>query len=291
MIIDSLTDKRDIDISTLAVIEPKRRQEMTFDPKTDLLPSDFEEAYLRLGSKRTGVREGLTEISTWTSYVRPLLFLFADKRDELGVDRQMQQVLFKRINETRRGGRNQDGVAFIHAAADAKILYPDRVDELNLNQTVFQFVCDTIEESVGLARHPKELRRIMVDAVILFPQGREELLALDPALPVDIFETALDWNRNHGEWMDFASRVSAGRLLFPEMKGLKSSDWVGLRKRLKEVRVLRNSDFLLDFAFDLLVIAAEEARIGEEGLVINLRKKNSLETVEKIPAMPVRRSF
>lgn len=295
MIIDSVTDKSSIGVDRLTVPEPDERRELMFDPMVDISPEDWTAATKVLAFVRKRCLEDASGFnfgnwSNWSTLTRYLALLSPEMRDRIETDEEMEEKLFRVIENRGPQGRVQDGSAFLHLAADAKILFPEHIADLKLNQDAFQLAIDAITNDYGPAHNSSEFRAHLVEAAILFPDRRREFPSLVPVIPY-ILKSELDWYRENGGWVVFASKLSTLRLVFPEeAEKISKTDWKGMREGLKTLTTSRVVHPLFEYALNMFILAAKDVRILEDGLEINLGKQGE-DMTEKIPDMPVKKAF
>lgn len=293
MIIDSITGRTGISIDRLTVPEPRQRPDVPFDPEFDLPHLFWESAenYLEMGRESVfGARANFT-IDEWSLFARKVFLLSPQKKDKLGIDEGMRQRLFAKIDKVKHDGSNPNGLTFLQIVADAKILYPEHISDLVLDSKTFQFVTDAMMDDFGPMHSSEKFRERMVNATIVFPNQRNVFLGLVDDYAA-ILKSDLDWYWQRKQWQAVASKLSTLRLVCGEQtESLGPNEWTDARKDLGKLVANRLCYFSAGFALNLLILTAKEARIDDEGLMINLAKAKDEDLVEKIPDMPERRKF
>lgn len=289
MIIDSLTDKREIiDISALSVPEPVKEEEAGFDPKKDLLSADWPLAESDLSILREKVVIGTADVCYWASFAQCLVTLAPERKSSFEIDEELGRKLFNRmsVSSTETSG----WADFLEAGSALRILYPDLFDYWQFDEGWFKRVLQEISEYRSRFTSYETAQK-MIEAIEIFPQRRNEILSTDRQL-ADVLTMVSERELATKDWQGFISYMAVLKILFPGREPqISPSDWISLRKFFHNNTDQFGPKMRMKLALWMYVLAAEEVGIGENDLTINLRRPLSPIMAEEVPPMPERRIF
>ena len=131
-----------------------------------------------------------------------------------------------------------------------------------------------------------------------FPKLATEIKITDPNIEFDVNEIAWDGMRQELEgfrddnnWYAFAQQAMQMKILDPNIDlGLNQDAWDGMRSRLKTYGGGTGWIMFSGQAVAMKILAAEEVKVTDKGLEINMRKKKDSLTSD-VPPIPEIKKF
>jgi hypothetical protein len=277
--------KNPINVKEITISEP-RSPVWKFDPQRDLGSMDWENMIHGLSVESVQIDNGRLVnpssespfLSDYLQKLQQLSFLSPQNRNEIGIDNEgFVESVLSGVHETK----GKHSPEFELSAANFKLMYPHLSGLLKLDN----------EWEILRERHPQdssEYAHLMaLPLTILFPQHRAKIA------PAEVFATLIA-DINEDVLTDVVSKTTAAaklKLLFPDkfsdLLYIPSEQWKTLRIEFEKQRNATNS--LRKFAYSLTILAADEARINNRGLIEIVMHKNPL--IEDRLQVPERRRF
>ena len=166
-----------------------------------------------------------------------------------------------------------------------KILAQNKDLDLNLDQTAWQGMRNQLEKD-RVGNHWGDFSTQAMAMKLLNPNQELNINLTD----WQGIKDELNGYRKSGRWGYFSEQAMAIKLLGPTQDlRVDQIDWQNMEDFLKMYRLWHVSDFF-NHAMSMAILAAEEVKITDKGLEVNMRKpKKSL--ASEVPPMPETKQF
>lgn len=293
MPLESYFEKEKINVKSLAIEEPEKKPELTFDPEKEIAKEDWERYKERLNWTR--------ENNVWREFVHSaadMKLLFPDRISELNLGGTDWQGMKKMLEEFRKPSAVARG-AFLLVAEDMKFLFPQRIKELNITEDIWQ-------ENVNWALNLYDQR--FGGGSIRWQQFAESAKNLKMIFPERASELHLDetaWRGMMGRLKEFQEKTAKNssvpevefielaanmRILMPErfneVSGVVKTRWQEIKSYWEKIQ--RKPP---DMTVNMKILAAEEVKITDKGLEIIMQKPKKDEFKTETPPLPEIRKF
>jgi len=256
-----------INIHELAIEEPEKHAELPFDPERDIAEEDWR-----------GMRDELEELrrddtfrSLFPSLAMAMKVLNSTQDSNLSSD-EWQYIRDKSMEDDSWSKWLQ----FADYSMYMKILDPNQSP--GIDQTAWRGMEGALEEAVvrdiwRVPSHAKAMR-------ILDPHRD---LNLGPVIWQRMKATLEAAEKNNG-WDTFTYQAADMRILDPGLKfNLDQNAWQHMTDRLKWLKQGNDWREFAKSAMAMKVLAAEEVKVTDRGLEINMRKPKLKENTPSLP--------
>lgn len=269
-----------INIHELTVDEPERQSELLFDPERDLTKEDWQMIKDDLEKSR--------RVEDWASFLSTAVHIkILNPQFDLGIDQKAWEGMRNMLNAWKENATFENRwEVFLSRSADMKILDPTL--DLNLDQADWQRIRDILKKTVIwdiFSRRAVEVRLLDHDYDLNLDQNDWR----------DIQDTLKKYRRDKN-WGYFCSHAANVKILDSKIDlGLDKEAWQGMRDKLEWYRErCKNGNESLgvfsDHAREMKILAAEEVKVTDKGLEINMRKDKK-DTLSDVLPMPEAKQF
>jgi len=275
-----------INIHELTVEEPEKQTELPFDPERDLSNQDWEKMLTKLRSRiqndRNARETGEDRQFFYTRCVGLSLLAMNLKILNPRVELDLDENVWKEMRETLEAVKyNGDWQSFSEQAISIKILNPDifALDEVGRQ---------CMKSELERHRRARTWEAFFIQAVQVRIIDRDIDLKLDDGAWQRIRDQ-LEVNRKNEEWGEFALHAANMKILDPYIDlGLDEVAWHGIQTKLDEYR--KADSFFEKHAVAMKILAAEEVKVTEKGLEINMRRPKA-EIDSGVSSVPETKQF
>ena len=289
--LDAVRRDKPISIKDLVVSNPIKEAKLPFDPKTDLTEPDWRGMEQFFVSMRVS--------SAW-SYCDQLILvknLNPAKLAKFPINDQWAEMLKQDLDDNLNVSPTQRNVRtnwFRHSsiATGICLLYPERVDEIDLGERVFKGIR---EEWLSLKPWPIGIgtsNLLLLDKLMILFSGNSPI-QFNPHTYISVRDKeAMFGSLNDHQWKgnrEFAEYASCLKILFPDDSDkllLNEQTWSKMRAEFNQVKA--GNIFLgLGIAQRMSILAAEKVDISKEGIQLGENSKFQNEN----PVLPEIRRF
>jgi len=265
-----------INIHELTVEEPEKPSELPFDPERDITEEDW-------GNMKNSLRKQSVDIAYHALNLEIITPGVVRELALNNVDWQRMKVKLDLVREAKNPS------AFAEEATAMKILFPERSNELNLDEEIWTMLNDHLNKVYRKGNHWYDFSHLAVEMLILFPHRAVELNLNKEA-----------WKGIHGELLrcvpdgdSFYISAKNMKLLFPSNMNelvLDKKIWDALKRGLKDRKKWGDWAGFSSRVMAMKILAAEEVKITEKGIEINMHVHKEGITTE-IPPTPETKQF
>ncbi len=267
-----------INIHELTIEEPEKQTELLFDVERDISKEDWEGINMKI--------EGCILNNSWSDYASQAMKVkILDPSKNIGRDDNARQGMERKLDAYKSSNKiDNEWGSFLSQAMAMKILDPET--DVGLNNDIEQRLGGFLDT---LRNRPRS-----------FCFHAMEMKIISPNMVLNIGETIwkemekdLESQRVSNNWIAFARDAVAMKILNPAVDlKLDNRAWEGMRAKLEYYRVEPNEHWpnFFEQAMNMKILAAEEVKITDKGLEINMRKKKDSFNTD-VPPIPEIKKF
>lgn len=277
MALETITVDQSINIKDLAAVEPIRRERIGFSVERDINEEDWQ------GILTHFPKQNIDEMLMIANDIK---FLDAHKVPN-EIDNTLWETAKLHIENYYRRYNLWFTNSFPDFAAQLKMLYPERLSELNLTEREWIGMKKELD-GYGNEDSLKDFAQQAVNMLILYPEKRDEM-GIDK-----VQERLLAEIQQRKETRNiFAVTLAAKhRILFPETSGVlpTKDDWILYHELLQADRINPRRSMFRKIAVSMKILAADHVEITDKGLEL-VMPKAKVETHQRLPELPSVRKF
>jgi len=284
---EGMKDEKEMKLSDFGMGEEKKSKKLDFDPERDI----SEERINRMKEMVLQGAEEERDDKFWEYGESAAYFkiLFPERFDEDVFREAWQDKMLEKLKKLKRSGLNTvDGLYnFIVYAGRFGLLFPDKIDDLNIDDEMF----DKRMERERFFITAQRLFDLVIDNLfrlaVLFPGRIKECRAVVES-NWDKIEKKLAEELDEGELVECVANLKI--LTFRRIE-VSKKEWENEKKILIDGFGEGDSESLVVFgraAVNLAMLAAEEVKLTDDGLELVMEKEDFRTERKK---RPVRKNF